>query len=91
MNLSDLRNKARKGIKAPKRKRRRRDTPITPIVTIKPSDVMNTIMSNAPKSDDVAKAMDALSRVGRLSQEQLDKFVQLMFDPSVIKNKEKRK
>jgi hypothetical protein len=52
---------------------------------------MNTIMSNAPKSDDVAKAMDALSRVGRLSQEQLDKFVQLMFDPSVIKNKEKRK
>lgn len=86
MKLEDLRKKAVKGIKAPKRKRRRRDTPIDPIVPIdvpiRPDDEKTYAV--------VSKGLMSLSEAGKLTEEQADKFVQLMFDTSVIKEEKEK-
>lgn len=81
MKLSDLRKKAIKGIEAPKPKRKRHDTPIVPIV---PIDV--PIRPDDEKAyAAVSSGLMSLSEAGKLTEKQAEKFVQLMFDTSVIK------
>lgn len=94
MKLSDLRNKAKKGIKAPKRKRR--DTPIDPIKPIHIGDIPVDISfspSVKHSAESLARAMSELSKAGALTKKQAEKLVQLTIDKSVINNgtKERKK
>lgn len=84
MKLSDLREKAKKGIEAPKRKRR--DTPIDPIVPIEVPIRPDDERAFAA----VSKGLMSLSEVGKLTEKQADKFFQLMFDTPVIKEEKEK-